>query len=88
MTGCESLAAAPKSWRCRHGWHAMRRTKLVGARGSDRRSRHTAIETLGCYRCGFTQQVEHFYRNSYWAEFNRELEDDRLERIIRKAARR
>lgn len=82
------IAVRPKSWRCRRGRHAMRRVKLDGnLRARDARARHTSIETLECLRCGHREQVEYFYSWSYWAEFNRRVEDDRLERIIRKATR-
>lgn len=75
-------------WRCRHGWHSMRQVKIEGnALSSDRRKRHTFTRIFQCYRCPHTEQQEIFDSHNYWADFRREVEDRRLEEIIRRAMR-
>lgn len=79
----------PMSLRCRIGWHSMRRVALQrNLMSPSRRERHTSIATYECWRCPHTKTVETFHSWSYWRDFERELEDERLERVIRKATRR
>ena len=66
----------------------MYRVKLEGNLNTrDEHERYTRHETLRCWRCGFEQRVVHFDRRGYWRSFERRLEDERLERIIRRATR-
>lgn len=75
-------------WRCRHGHHKYRRVALDGNRGSsDREKRFSWTETLECWRCGNQQTIEKFDSYGYWSDFNREVEDNRLQENIRKALR-
>jgi hypothetical protein len=76
------------SWRCRVGWHSMRRVGVDGNMlSSDRHTRHSWTITHRCWRCPHEEIVEHFDSRGYWRDFEREQEDTRLEDIIRRATR-
>ena len=75
-------------WRCRHGWHDLRRVRTEGNPMSNHRhERHTTVLIEKCRRCGTEFRTEIFHSRSFWDDFNREVEDRRLEDVIRRATR-
>jgi len=66
---------APTDWSGDH-WHA-----------SGWKERHTHKGVRECYRCGTREKVEWFDERMAWAEFRREVDDHRLEEVIRRATR-
>jgi hypothetical protein len=85
----DARSAAQIPRRCRWFGHRWGRTEWSGDHwhASGWKERHTHTGVRECYRCGTEETVEWFDSRMAWAEHRRELEDDRLEAVIRRATR-
>lgn len=75
--------------RCRifgHSWHTVE--YLTDNYNADsRRGKHTHARIEECWRCKTQRRYEWFDDHSYWRSVERDLEDERLEEVIRRATR-
>jgi hypothetical protein len=73
---------------CRWFGHSFRKVSTKGDMLShDRVKRYTWVTVEKCWRCNTERRIEHFDRHGYWFAFHREVEDRRLEEVIRRATR-